>query len=190
MRMFALPVEHCRNIFVGLTMACGMLLLLGGCAQDPSHPVPSTKTPTAAPVAPPTVNDTVVATSTPSRETSTPVVSAEPTTPTPGPVSPMPRPTVVWPTLSAAEPASAPPGAGVKLFGSGGYLFTPPGRYDESARTFEVSFDGEVTGAVECYANRCLGEITLPDDIEPGIHTVTVEGGSRISVDVSGEPPE
>lgn len=39
-------------------------------------------------------------------------------------------------------PQKAAPGGRVMVLGEGGYLFTPPGRYDESSRTFEVFFGG------------------------------------------------
>ena len=78
----------------------------------------------------------------------------------------------------------------MRISGSGGYLFTPPGGYDESSRTFEALFDGEAAGVVECYANTCQGEVTVPDTAEPGRHEVTVEGGSRIFIKVIEEALE
>ena len=43
---------------------------------------------------------------------------------------------------------------------------------------------------MECYVNRCYGEVTVPADAEPGLHTVSVEGGAPIVIEVTGDPPE
>ena len=45
---------------------------------------------------------------------------------------------MVWPVLTSVEPAVAVPGARVSVVGEGGFLFSPPNKYDESSRAFDV----------------------------------------------------
>ncbi|MCH7735693.1 MAG: hypothetical protein IH961_10835 [Chloroflexi bacterium] len=93
---------------------------------------------------------------------------------------------MVWPTLLSVDPEVAAPGEGVEIIGQGGYLFTPPSGYNESARGFEVFFDGEVAGEVSCYVNRCEGRITVPDSATEGMHAISVDGGSELELEVKG----
>lgn len=60
---------------------------------------------------------------------------------------------------------------------------------NESARDFQVFFDGEPVGSITCYAHTCLTDLTIPADAALGIHTISVEGGSSMDVEVSGEQP-
>ncbi len=93
---------------------------------------------------------------------------------------------MVWPTLLNADPEVARPGQRVEILGQGGYLFTPPSGYDESARGFEIYFDGELAGEISCYVNRCEGEVTVPAGVYEGRHAITSEGGSVLELDVRG----
>jgi len=92
---------------------------------------------------------------------------------------------MIWPVLTGIEPQAAAAGGRVTVFGEGGYLFTPPGKYDESSRTFDVFFGGEAAGSINCYVHRCEGEFTVPDGVEPGEYPVTAEGGSRLIIQVN-----
>ena len=92
----------------------------------------------------------------------------------------------MWPTLVGVGPEVAAPGEGIEIIGQGGYLFTPPSGYNESARGFEVFFDGEVAGEVSCYVNRCEGRITVPDSATEGMHAISVDGGSELELEVKG----
>ena len=75
------------------------------------------------------------------------------------------------------------------ISGSGGYLFVSPGTFIEDSRNFDVFFDGELAGSVTCYANHCQGEIGVPETAILGEHTITVEGGSGITVNVIPSTP-
>ena len=98
-----------------------------------------TLAPARSPVTQPTALPTVGPAIAFPGETPRPTVSSETMPNTLWPVPPTPQPTVVWPIQSSAEPESAPPGTKVKLTGSGGYLFTPPGKYDESSKDLRGS---------------------------------------------------
>ena len=89
---------------------------------------------------------------------------------------------MVWPTLLTLDPETLAPGHQVTVLGQGGYLFTPPSGYNESSRLFDLYFDGDVTGTFSCYVNRCEATITVPADALPGVHEVSVEGGSSLEL--------
>jgi hypothetical protein len=36
---------------------------------------------------------------------------------------------------------------------------------------------------------NCLVNLTIPADAGPGIHTISVEGGSSIDIQINGKPP-
>ncbi len=98
---------------------------------------------------------------------------------------------MVWPTLLTLDPETPAPGHQVKVVGQGGYLFTPPsgerpGLINESARDFDLYFDGDVVGRFSCYVNRCEGTLTVPDDAVPGRHAITTEGGSTLRLEIKG----
>ncbi len=120
--------------------------------------------------------------------------SADPnatTTPTPVGTSSGGPARMVWPTLITLDPETPGADTQVKVLGYGGYLFTPPsreqpGQINESARDFDLYFDGEVAGTLSCYVNRCEGTLTVPDDAEPGRHAITTEGSAMLHVEVIG----
>ena len=96
--------------------------------------------------------------------------------------------TVVWPTLQEVSPARPMPGQQVRVSGSGGYLREPSGAYNESNRTFALTFDGQPIGTIACYANRCEGSVLIPAQAAPGAHQLSVEGGSSLAVQVVTGP--
>jgi len=102
------------------------------------------------------------------------------TPPQPAPVSP-PQPTLVPPTLLQLDPAQAAPGETVRVIGAGGYLFTPPSGYNESARNFKIYFDQVAVGELVCYVNHCEAKIVVPSDATPGAHVISAEGDSHIA---------
>ena len=112
--------------------------------------------------------------------------TATPTLPRATPTfTPTPSVDIVWPSLQTLEPATASPGEEVRVIGSGGFLRVDGG-FDESSRDFPLFLDGESIGAVNCYVNRCEGVFTVPFSIAPGVHEISVEGGSRLSMEVEG----
>ena len=93
------------------------------------------------------------------------------------------------------QPADAAPGQEVEVVGSGGHLQlrTAEGTvmgYIESSTDFEMFFDGQPAGSVNCYVNTCLGSLTVPKDAAPGSHQISVEGGSSLAFTVVDAPPE
>ena len=107
-----------------------------------------------------------------------PTVPAHPIAP------PTPQATLVPPTLPQLAPAQAAPGDQVRVIGKGGYLFTPPSAYNESARNFQIFFDGKSAGTISCYVNHCETKFTIPRDATPGAHEISVEGGSKLTFNV------
>jgi immune inhibitor A len=103
---------------------------------------------------------------------------------TPTPTS-TPSAETVWPSLQTLEPATAAPGQEVRVIGSGGFLQLDAG-YDESSRDFPLFLDGNPIGVVNCFVNRCEGVFTVPLSIAPGVHEVSVDGGSRLPLEVDG----
>jgi formylglycine-generating enzyme required for sulfatase activity len=147
-----------------LLAAITCIVLLSGCGPSVTPPPPTEAAvqPTDTPVMPmPTLTQT--------------------TEPKP---SQSPVPTLVWPVLTEIQPAQAAPGKQVHLIGRGGYLSYPGGGYDESYRTFELYFDGEPVGSIGCYVNHCEGDLAVPVDASPGTYEVSVEGDSRLSLQV------
>ncbi|MDP6549006.1 MAG: YbhB/YbcL family Raf kinase inhibitor-like protein [Dehalococcoidia bacterium] len=104
----------------------------------------------------------------------------------------------MWPTLTKIEPSAAAPGYEVQVEGLGGHteLRTADGSvtgYIESARSFNLYFDGEPIGTFGCYVNACHGALIVPDGASPGSHQISVEGGSSlvlIVVEASAATPE
>jgi hypothetical protein len=94
----------------------------------------------------------------------------------------------VWPQLSEVQLTETASGAEVKVVGSGGYLYWGGKcgrRYDESARSFELALDGEPVGSMGCYVNHCEATLSFPADALWGTHTISVEGGSSITIQVT-----
>jgi heat shock protein HslJ len=92
---------------------------------------------------------------------------------------------LVWPALLEASPNPVAPGQAVEVRATGGYLIweTPCGTaVQESARSFAMAFDGDPVGSLDCYANTCLATLTIPSDLPPGEHTLSVEGGSNLII--------
>ncbi len=106
----------------------------------------------------------------------TPIPTAMPTL--------QPQATLVPPTLTQLDPTQATPGSTVHVIGSGGYLFTPPNGYNESARNFAITFDGKPVASLSCMINHCETQFTIPADTAIGEHEVVVEGGSKINLQV------
>ena len=115
----------------------------------------------------------------------------------PKPTSPPEAPqfTLVFPALARLEPAQAAPGGEVRVSGSGGYLFTPPNGYDESARSFALKLEGAglpqalELGRLSCYVNHCEALVALPKDLAPGDYQVAAEGGSKLPLRVVTATP-
>jgi heat shock protein HslJ len=90
---------------------------------------------------------------------------------------------LIWPTLHAIQPDLSVPGSLVEIQGTGGFLYwnNECGEFrNESARDFQLFFDGEPLGSIMCYAHTCFAELAIPADATPGAHTISVEGGSSI----------
>jgi hypothetical protein len=98
----------------------------------------------------------------------------------------------VWPELYDVEPSPARAGQEVTVRATGGYLYWDGvcgEAWDESARSFQLSFDGLPRGLLECYANWCQADLTVPVLAQPGWHTVAVEGGSALDLYVVRPTP-
>jgi hypothetical protein len=96
---------------------------------------------------------------------------------------------LIWPTLHQIQPDRPAPGDTVELRGTGGHLYwnNECGEFrNESARDFQLTFDGQPVGSITCYAHTCLTDLTIPVDAAPGMHTISVEGGSSLEIEVSG----
>jgi hypothetical protein len=95
---------------------------------------------------------------------------------------------IVWPQLYKVQLVETAIGAEVQVIGSGGYLYWGGKcgqRYDESSRSFPLYVDGEAVDAINCYGNHCQATLSVAADALVGIHTIAVEGGSSISVQIS-----
>jgi heat shock protein HslJ len=95
---------------------------------------------------------------------------------------------LVWPTLHQIMPDRPAPGESVEVRGTGGHLYwnNECGELrNESARDFQLFFDGQPAGSITCYAHTCLTDLTIPVDAAPGIHALSVEGGSSLEIEVS-----
>ena len=96
---------------------------------------------------------------------------------------------IVWPELIDIQPAQVTPGDKVEITAMGGYLYWNNEcgtRWDESARTFQLYFDDTPVSSILCYVNYCETDLTVPGDVPSGTHTISVEGGSNLSIEVSG----
>jgi hypothetical protein len=94
---------------------------------------------------------------------------------------------LIWPTLHEVQPVQAAPGDQVEIRGTGGFLHwnNECGEFrNESAKDFQLLFDGEPADSITCYAHTCLVNLTIPADASPGIHTICVEGGSSIDIQI------
>jgi hypothetical protein len=96
----------------------------------------------------------------------------------------------VPPVLVEIDPDEASPGEEVKVLGSGGYTLWHNGCVEginESARDFELYFDDELVGSINCMVNHCEVDFTIPLEAFPGNHTISLEGGSSLDFLVSGD---
>ncbi len=94
---------------------------------------------------------------------------------------------LIWPALEGVQPDRAAPGERVEVRGTGGFLYwnNECGEFrNESAKDFQLFFDGEPLGSINCYAHTCLADLMIPADAAPGIHTISVEGGSGTEVSI------
>jgi hypothetical protein len=94
---------------------------------------------------------------------------------------------VVLPTLVRVQPRIAAPGDQVEVQGVGGYLYWENEcgqQWLESARDFQLLYDGEIASSIQCYANTCLGTLIIPALSQAGKHEISVEGGSSLSIEV------
>jgi hypothetical protein len=97
---------------------------------------------------------------------------------------------LIWPTLVQVQPSQAAPGNEVEILGVGGHLYWDNEcgeMWVESARGFQLFFDGKPAGLITCYASNCRANLTVPVDTPLGTHSVSVEGGSNLSIEVVGE---
>ena len=94
---------------------------------------------------------------------------------------------MIWHTLLPVEIESASPGDDLEIMASGGYLQWDNEcgeAIDESARAFQLLFDGEPAGNLSCYVNVCRIGFTIPVDASSGMHRLSVEGGSSLDIEV------
>jgi hypothetical protein len=94
---------------------------------------------------------------------------------------------VAWPSLLPIEVESVMPGDELEIVATGGYLRWDTGcrkSINESAREFRVYFDDEPVGNISCFVNVCRVTITIPVDTPPGTHSLSVEGGSSLDIEV------
>lgn len=111
---------------------------------------------------------------------------ATPTPPPSDPGCPAGEPAeMVWPQLSEIQPPQSAPGSTVKVIGSGGYVRCGEAGYNESARSFQLFFNDQPAAEISCYVNHCETELTLPGDAPAGRHTISVEGGSSIDLEIT-----
>jgi len=98
--------------------------------------------------------------------------------------------TLIWPELREVQPARAAPGAAIRILGTGGHLYwqNECGQFWlESAREFHLFFDGQPLGVLQCYANTCVADLTVPADAAPGTRVISVEGGSNLNIEISDD---
>lgn len=154
---------HCQKLLqqiIGVTLVA---LLLSGCGTPAATPTPLV--PTVTPIPPTLIPEPPGCT--PASE-----VTKE----------------IVWPQLYEVQPDQVALGGEIKVMASGGYLILDDGcrkGYNESHRTFQLDFDGEPVGSISCYVNHREATLTVPADALPGTHTISVEGGSSISIQVT-----
>jgi hypothetical protein len=94
---------------------------------------------------------------------------------------------LVWPTLTEVRPSRAAPGEEVEVQGVGGYLHWDNEcgqQWLESARDFQLLYEGRAAGSIQCYANTCIGTLIIPATSPAGTHAISVEGGSSLDIEV------
>lgn len=101
--------------------------------------------------------------------------------------TPLPVRTLIWPGISSTDPLTGSPGDTIEVNGSGGY-YRVNGGYDESARSWDLFFDGIKAGWISCYVASCQGSFEVPADAAPGEHVLKTEGGPPTSVEILPMP--
>lgn len=91
---------------------------------------------------------------------------------------------IVWPQLLDIEPDQVLPGDEVKIIASGGYEIECGDFYNESHRLFEIYLNQDQVGMLSCMVNHCEVILQVPEDIKPGTHIISTEGGSQIEFEV------
>jgi len=94
---------------------------------------------------------------------------------------------IEWPSLLPIEIETVLPGDELEITAFGGYLRWDDAcgeLIDESARQFRIFIDGEPIGNISCYVNVCRVRITIPIDTLPGMHSLSVEGGSSLDLEI------
>ena len=121
-----------------------------------------------------------------SSPTVTPTASATPPGPTVTPTAehPFGEGTYFPPQVGLGR-TEATAGTTLAISGSGGYVERPDGLYDESSRDFVVYFDGAAAGSLNCYVNRCEGDVAIPAEATEGEHEVRVEHGPTLPLMVT-----
>lgn len=96
----------------------------------------------------------------------------------------------VWPELKEVQPAQAAPGDEIRIVAVGGYLHWQNecgSGVDESARSFQIFVGDTPLGSMDCYVNHCEADLAVPGDLPPGTHTISVEGGSSLIIQIVGD---
>lgn len=190
-----------RRLLIGILLVL-LVLLVGFClyaflfydVRAPRFPTPTitdTPPPSPPPTDSPNETNTPSPTLTPSQApTETPIPTDTPTSP---PLSDDATSDdevlceTVWPVLYEVDSSRVLPGSELQIKGHSGYIECTDGFINESSRDFILMLDQVEIGSINCYVNGCRGTIRLSDDILPGTHTFTSEGGSEIAFEVLGE---
>ncbi len=94
----------------------------------------------------------------------------------------------VLPKIDGIRPEEIRPGTEVTVTADGGYFKDNCGGVNESARTYQIFFDDEPVGDLQCYVNHCEGKFVLSASVPAGRHCMGVQKGScQTEVDVVGE---
>ncbi len=94
----------------------------------------------------------------------------------------------VLPKIDAIRPEQIKPGIEVTVTAYGGYFKDNCGGFNESARTYQIFFDDEPVGDLQCYVSYCEGKFVLSASVTAGRHCMGVQKGScQTEVDVVGE---
>lgn len=94
---------------------------------------------------------------------------------------------IIWPQLQVIEPEQSLPGGEIKIIASGGYQIECGNFYNESHRLFAVYFNQDQVGMLSCMVNYCEVLLKVPEDIQPGTHIISTEGGSQIEIEIVEE---
>lgn len=155
-------LSRCAGRLAVLLALMALMQVGVACTQPTSAPIPGA-TPSPAP-------------------TATPAVASPAATPADLGCLPGETAELVWPTLQETNPSQVTPGGTIRVIASGGYVRCGRSGYIEGNRVFQLYLDDDPAGEITCYANRCEGELTAPNTTLVGEHTISVEGGSSISV--------